>query len=114
MTQRDQVRTGSQTQRASEYHAPIRSRIVGMRLKPWSGGQRHYDMQPREQNQHIRAWWARSAGTGHRSWMAANEMYVSDPLQRTPPPNPYAGPVIDDTGTTNTGGYVGEDVIPYV
>lgn len=116
MTQRDKVREGSQAQagRASEYMAPIPSRrdTWGQRLKFWSGEARHYDMTPRAQDQIIRPWWARNAGTGYADWMGPNEMYVSEPLQRTSPPDPYQGdttPVSDEPA-----GWTNEDVIPYV
>lgn len=116
MTQRDKVREGSQVQpgRESEYMAPIGSRrdTWGQRLKPWSGGERHYDMTPRVQDQIIRPWWSRNAGTGYVEWGTVNDMYVSDPKQRVSPPDPYQGsdiPVSDETA-----GWSQEDVIPYV
>jgi hypothetical protein len=97
MVQRDKVREGSQAQagRASEYTAPIGSwrPTWGNRIKPWSGGRRHWDMTPRRQDQIIRPFWYRQAGTGYRQWMAANEAfnYQVEPLQRSPVPDPYAG-----------------------
>jgi hypothetical protein len=97
MTQRDKVRAGSQrgAGSASEYDAPIGSwrPTWGMRIKPWSGGRRHWDMTPRRQDQMVRPFWYRTAGTGYREWMAANEAfnYQHDPLQRQPVPDPYAG-----------------------
>ena len=97
MTQRDKVRAGSQRGggSASEYVAPIGSwrPTWGMRIKPWSGGRRHWDMTPRRQDQIIRPFWYRSAGTGYQEWMAANEAYnyQLEPLQRSPVPDPYAG-----------------------
>jgi hypothetical protein len=97
MTQRDKVREGSQAQagRASEYLAPIGSwrPTWGVRIKPWSGGRRHWDMTPRRQDQMIRPFWYRQAGTGYRQWMEANEAfnYQVEPLQRSPVPDPYAG-----------------------
>jgi hypothetical protein len=97
MAQRDQVRAGSQAQagRASEQLAPIGSwrPTWGMRIKPWSGGRRHYDMTPRVQEQMLRPFWYRQAGTGYRQWMAANEAfnYQVEPLQRNPVPDPYLG-----------------------
>lgn len=116
MTQRDKVREGSQVQsgRASEYMAPIASRrdTWGQRLKAWSGGERHYDMAPRVQDQIIRPWWARNAGVGYPSWMGPNEMYVSEPLQRTSPPDPYQG--ASSPADDSPAGWTDEDVIPYV
>lgn len=97
MTQRDKVRAGSQrgSGSASEYEAPIGSwrPTWGVRIKPWSGGRRHYDMTPRRQDQRIRPFWYRQAGTGYRQWMGANEAYnyQVEPLQRSPVADPYAG-----------------------
>jgi len=95
--QRDKVRAGSQrgAGSASEFTAPIGSwrPTWGRRIKPWSGGRRHYDMTPRRQDQIIRPFWYRTAGTGYQQWMAANEAfnYQVDPLQRSPVQDPYAG-----------------------
>jgi hypothetical protein len=114
MMQRDQTREGSQAAegRASEFMAPIRSRIVGMRLKAFSGGQRHYDMQPREATEIIRPWWSRTAGTGDPDMLEVNDMRVREPITRTVPSEPDQGPsepVVDHINY----GFVQEDVIPY-
>lgn len=113
MRQRDQVRAGSQVAagRENEYDAPIHSRIPAMKLKVYSGGERHYDMTPRDQDVIIRPFWARTAGTGYREWLAPNEMYVSTPLDRNVPDNPYTGsetPV--DNSDTGMYGYTSEDI----
>lgn len=93
-----QVRTGSQnpnTGTASEHVAPVPSErpTWAQRIKPWSGARRHYDMMPREQEERIRPFWYRRAGTGYVEYMAANEAwnYMTPPLQRMPVPDPYAG-----------------------
>ena len=97
MTQRDKIRAGSQrgSGSASEHTAPIGSwrPTWGVRIKPWSGGRRHWDMTPRRQDEMIRPFWYRSAGTGYRDWMAANEAYnyQVEPLRRQPVPDPYVG-----------------------
>jgi hypothetical protein len=97
MTQRDKVREGSQAQagRASEHLAPIGSYrpTWGMRRKPWSQGRRNYDMYPRQQDDILRPFLYRTAGTGSQEWMAANEatQYQRNALQRQPVPDPYAG-----------------------
>ena len=102
MVQRDKVRAGSQrgSGSASEYDAPIGSwrPTWGMRIKPWSGGRRHYDMTPRRQDQINRPFWYRSAGTGYREWLSANEAfnYQVEPLQRQPVADPYAGQRVPD------------------
>lgn len=106
MTQRRKVRAGSQNSGSqSEYDAPIHSRIVGPKLKFWSGEQRHYDMAPKEQNVVIRPWWARTAGTGNPDNMQANEFYVTNPLQRTPPSDPWQGEVLPLSVDADTGNY---------
>jgi hypothetical protein len=105
MQQRDQVRAGSQnpnTGTASEYEAPIGSyrETWGQRIKPWSGGRRHYDMMPRAQDMLIRPFWNRTAGTGYVEYMASNEAtnYMHPALQRQPVPDPYAGVLIPRPG----------------
>ena len=106
-TQRDKVRAGSQRGggSASEYDAPIGSwrPTWGVRIKPWSGGRRHYDMTPRRQDILIRPFWYRSAGTGYRDWMAANEAfnYQVEPMQRSPIPDPYAGSTVPNNVYTD-------------
>ena len=105
MQQRDQVRAGSQNPNsgtASEYKAPIGSwrPTWGQRQKPWSGGQRHYDMFPFQADQLVRPFLNRQAGTGYREWLAANEAYNYQvhPLQRQPVPDPYAGVPVPQYG----------------
>lgn len=113
MTQRDKVRAGSQMPmgRENEYDAPIASRIPAMKEKVYSGGERHYDMEPKAQDVIIRPFWARTAGTGYRQWMTPNEMYVSNPLDRTVPDNPNAGPETPPTGSEY--GFMDEDMSYY-
>lgn len=114
MTQRDKVREGSQRGEGSqdEHRAPIRSRIVGMRLKVYSGGRRHEDMRPKEQPQRPRAFWHRSAGTARSELMAPNAQHDRRVITRAVPPDPYQGqpPAVVDSPNY---GYQDEDVIPY-
>ena len=98
MQQRDQIRVGSQnpnTGTANEHTAEIGSwrPTWGKRIKPWSGGQRHYDMFPFQADTLLRGFTYRNAGTGYPDWMGANEAYnyQVDPLQRQPVPDPYGG-----------------------
>jgi hypothetical protein len=104
MTQRDKVREGSQMQmsRASEYMAPIASArpTWGQRVKTWSTGRRTWDMLPRAQDQMVRAFNYRNAGTGIPEWLAANEAfnYQLQPLQRQPVPDPNAGVQVPQSG----------------
>lgn len=110
MTQRDKVRSGSQIAgTASDQDAPIASRITPMRLPKYSGEYRHEDMLPKSQDNILRPFWLRTAGTGYREWMQANEVTGTTPMQRTPPPDPYQG---SDTGAGY--GFTSEDAIPYV
>jgi hypothetical protein len=111
MTQRDKIRNGSQTSgRASEFSAPIASRIIGQRIKMWSGGQRHRDMFPQQQYPTIRAWWNRSAGIGNPDAMQVNSAYESIPLTRDVPSDPDQGQTVP---TADNYGYQEEDMIPY-
>lgn len=109
MTQRDKVRAGSQVPagRENEYDAPIPSRIPGMKLKVYSGGERHAEMEPKSQDLILRPFWPRTAGTAYREWLYPNSMYVSDPMQREVPDNPYAGPSVP---LTDNYGYTEEDL----
>lgn len=115
MTQRDKVRAGSQISgTASEYSAPIASRRVGQKLKFWSGEQRHYDMAPKAQEQMIRPFWLRTMGTGDPALMQANELYVSEPYQRTPPGDPDQGdilPLSESPDGTTSYGFTSEDEV---
>lgn len=98
MTQRHKVREGSQAQlgRASQYLQPIESRVVGQKIKTYTddGSVRHAEMQRAGQTITIRGFWNRGAGTGPPEWVenASNSDYTNDPLQRTPPADPYQGP----------------------
>lgn len=102
MTQRDKTRAGSQSSgTANEFDAPISSRVVGMRTKVYASpdSARHDEMMPKSQDEIIRPFWLRTAGTGYREWMAPNEMYRSEPKMRTPPPDASQGidtPVTED------------------
>jgi hypothetical protein len=97
MQQRDQVRAGSQRNggSASEYNAPIGSErpTWGVRIKPWSGGRRHYDMFPYQADEITRPFLNRQAGTGRVEWLGPNEAfnYQVLPLQRQPVADPYSG-----------------------
>lgn len=107
MAQRDKVRTGSQISgTASEYNAPIKQRIPGYRVRAYSGGERHAAMLPKAQDQKIRPWWARNAGTGNPANMEPNAMYQSTPYQRTPTSDAFQGTEI---GTSGVGINVDQD-----
>jgi hypothetical protein len=92
MTQRYKVRAGSQSAgRASEYSAPVSSRVTGQKLKIYSGQERHYDMTPYDQDEILRGFLSRQAGTGYTEWQHPNEMFVNEPMQREPAPDPFQG-----------------------
>lgn len=110
--QRDKTRSGSQAAagRMDDHTAPIRSRIIGMRIKLFSGGERHYDMAPRQAEQIIRPFWSRTAGTPPSDWMDPNQQQQTTPYTRSVPDDPYQGATV---GNPPAYGYVAEDVIPY-
>jgi hypothetical protein len=89
----------------------IHSRVIGQKLKIYSGEQRHYDMFPYQQDIIVRPFWYRRAGTGIPEMMAPNEMYQSSPYQRTPPPDPDLGP--EEISSSADYGYTGEDQMYY-
>jgi hypothetical protein len=74
---------------------PIATRLTGMKVKEWSGGERHYDMLPYSQDVMYRPFMYRTAGTDDPVKMGPNEMYVSVPVQRDAPPDPYLGQTED-------------------
>lgn len=109
MSQRDQTRAGSQSSgTASEYDAPIRQTISAMSAYTFSGESRHVDMLPKSQDLIIKPFWLRTAGTGNPALMEPNAMYVTTPMQRTPPGDPFQGQ--DVSMDTSSGGYSYEDV----
>lgn len=117
--QRDKVRSGSQRGLGSDntFDAPVKQRIPGMRWRHWSGGDRHEEMLPKDQNTVIRGFWNRTAGVGRVADMRVNEMYRTEPMQRVTPDSPYVGS--DSPGaayvgydvTGNEHGYTVEDVV---
>lgn len=123
MTQRDKTRTGSQrgSGSASEYDAPVKTRIPGYRIRRYDEGPtdpRHLAMLPKAQEQVIRPWWGRQAGTGNPADMAPNSMYQSTPYQRTPGSNADQGDSVsgaigipyDQDGPGAAYGFTEEDV----
>lgn len=89
----------------------IMTRLVGQKIKPWSTGERLQDMFPFQQDTIIRPFWYRQMGTGDPGQMLPNEMYVSEAMQREPPPDPYLGPTETDPSVeSNEYGYSTEDV----
>jgi hypothetical protein len=88
----------------------IMTRLTGMKVKPWSEGQRLQDMFPYQQDLILRPWWWRRMGVGREQDMVTNEFQPTLSVQRNPPSEPYTGP--DEAGGSDTGdyGYTPEDV----
>lgn len=74
-----------------EERTSIASRIAPMKLKVYSGEERHYDMFPYQIDDIPRPFYFRTAGTGPQEYMETNDQWIRTPLQRTPPPDPSMG-----------------------
>lgn len=111
MAQRYQVRNNAHAvaRGADMPREPIASRVIGQRIKVYSGNERHWDMFPRQQtpDELAREFYYRTAGTGEPAWMENNEQWNIAAIERTPPPDPYIG--TPDTGESLQYGYAGED-----
>ena len=107
MTQRYKVRsnTAAVARGTDVARSQISSRVVGQKLKVYSGEERHYDMAPYQQDQILRPFWYRTAGTGRQYEMKSNAVQFVSPIQRTPPPDPSLGV----TDTSLDYGYTTED-----
>lgn len=90
--------------------AKIMTRLTGMKIKPWSEGQRLEDMFPFQQDLILRPFWFRNAATGKPEWMTPNEYAEMTPIQRNPPPEPDYGPNESAGSDTPNYGYTPEDV----
>jgi hypothetical protein len=87
----------------------IMTRLTGMKVKPWSEGERLDDMFPYQQDLMLRPWWYRRAAVGRENWLTANEFNPMTPIQRDPPSEPDLG---QHESTGNSGpdfGYAPED-----
>ena len=94
MEQRYQTRVNAHavTRNTDEPRASIASRVIGQKLKVYSGGERHYDMYPFQQTPDTeREFTYRTAGTGQPGWMENNQQWEISAVERTPPPDPYIG-----------------------
>lgn len=102
-TQRDRVRDNNRAvaRGTDDPRAEIPTRMRGMRTKTWSGGERHDDMLPKTQDGPRRPFVYREAQTGpanYQEWVRVNEMYVSEPIQRSLPADvPLGGYETDAT-----------------
>lgn len=110
MRQRDVSKDNNRAQARATDDArePIASRIMGMRRKVWSGGQRHEDMFPFQATYTPRPFIYRMAGAGPDEYLDPNAMYVSEPITRVPPPDVYQG--VEETAIPGTSsGLTSED-----
>jgi hypothetical protein len=109
MQQRYKTRTNQQavTRATDEPRSPIQSKVTGQRIKIYSGGERHYDMLPKAQDDIPRPFWYRIAGTGRTAEMIPNTMWSIYPIERQPPPQPSIGP--QETQISPEFGYTEED-----
>jgi hypothetical protein len=105
MTQRYRVRNNDHAvaRATDDPRSEIHSRVIGQKMKIYSGQERHYDMFPYQADEIQRPFWFREFGSGDPSLMEPNEMFVQTPVQRVPPPDPSMG--VDETEY----GYTGED-----
>lgn len=87
--------------------AGIESLVTGQKVKNYSGGERHYDMFPRQQDMLIRPFWYRQAGTGRVGDMLPNTMYTVQGMERIPPAEPAMG--TPETEINSQYGYTSED-----
>ena len=90
------VNAASVLRGTDDARSPIPSRLAGQKIKYFSGEDRHYDMDPYQQDEILRPFRYRTAGVDQHEKMRPNEMIVVSTLQRTPPPDPSTGtPDID-------------------
>jgi hypothetical protein len=96
MMQRDLTKTNdlAVARGTDDPRSGIATRLQGMKEKFWSGGIRHEQMMPKEQNERARPWLYRTAGVGE--YEGVNDMYVAVPYVRAIPPDAYQGQVVDD------------------
>jgi len=88
----------------------IMTRLTGMKIKPWSEGERLQDMFPFQQDLILRPFWFRNAATGKVEWMKPNAFAEMLPIQRNPPPEPDYGPNESIGSDVPSYGYTPEDV----
>jgi hypothetical protein len=89
----------------------IPSRLAPMKLKVYSGEERHYDMFPYQGDVIPRPFYYRTAGTGPEEYLRSNDQYPRTALQRTPPPDPSMGtPDTELSANDPAYGYSEEDI----
>lgn len=87
----------------------IMTRLTGMKIKPWSEGERLGDMFPFQQDLMLRPWWYRKAAVGRENWLTANEFNNMSPIQRDPPGEPDLGAHESVNNDAPDFGYAPED-----
>lgn len=112
MQQRHQVLNNNRAmlRGADEERTSIPSRIAPMKLKVYSGEERHYDMFPYQIDDIPRPFRYRSAGTGPQGYLETNEQQQRNAMQRTPPPDPSMGTPDTELSDITEYGYSGEDM----
>jgi hypothetical protein len=85
--------------------SPIEPRKTGPKIKNYSGGERHYDMFPRQIDDIPRPFHFRTAATGPNPYLLSNAFRIVTPMQRTPPPDPSMGIVDSELSSSDTGDY---------
>lgn len=100
----------AQDRGTDDARANIMTRLTGMKIKPWSEGQRLEDMFPFQQDLILRPFWYRNAATGRVEEMIPNEYQETMPIQRNPPPEPDYGPNESSGSDIPNYGYTPEDV----
>jgi hypothetical protein len=91
----------------------IASRIVGMKVKTYSGedpdSDRAYDMFPYQAEAIPRPFKYRTFGGGPQGYNLNNEQYLRTALQRTPPPDAGLGIPDTEIDTQSDNGYTADD-----
>lgn len=91
MRQRDLSKgnESAQLRGTDDPRSSIPTRLVGIKVKEFSGGKRHEEMTPKEQLERPRPWLHRTGGVA--PMYGVNDMYVSEPMIREIPVDPYQG-----------------------
>lgn len=91
-----------------EERTPVDSRVAPMKLKVYSGEERHYDMFPYQMDDVPRPFRYRTAGVGPLGYLRSNDQMERTAVQRTPPPDPSMG-TPDSQLSESDFGYAEED-----
>jgi hypothetical protein len=94
---------------ADDPRTSIPSRVAPMKLKVYSGEERHYDMFPYQADVIPRPFTIRTAGTGPQPYLKSNDQHVRIALQRTPPPDFSMGTPDLEIDSGSQFGYTSEE-----